>query len=97
MRWSVLACLILAACVAGEPTRDKVEPPPAPGVGFVHSIESTPASPAAGGSAGSSTKRVGVRMAADNSVQYFRTRAVGLKLGERVEITPGGELLHPTR
>ena len=77
--------------------KEAIEPPAAPGVGFVHSIESTPTHPAAGGTAGSSTKTVGVRMAHDNSVQYFRTRAVDLKIGERVEITADGYLLHPTR
>jgi hypothetical protein len=79
----------------GSPMKEAVEPPPAPGVGFVQSIESTPTSPAAGGTAGSSTKTVGVRMAHDNSLQYFRTRAVDLKIGERVEITADGHLLHP--
>jgi hypothetical protein len=35
-------------------------------------------------------------MAHDNSLQYFRTRAVNLKIGERVELTADGHILHPT-
>ena len=64
------------------------------GIGFVDSIVSAPASAAAGGSAGSSTKRIGVRMA-DNTIQYLDTRAVGLAVGDRVEITPDGNLRRP--
>jgi hypothetical protein len=94
-RFVVFALTLTAGC--GSPMVDSVEPPPAPGIGFVHSIESTPANPAAGGTAGSSTKTVGVRMARDHSVQYFRTRAVDLKIGERVEITADGKLQHPAR
>jgi hypothetical protein len=94
-RFAFFSLALLAAC-AGEPMKEAVEPPPTPGVGFVHSIESTPTHPAAGGTAGSSTKTVGVRMAHDNSLQYFRTRAVNLKIGERVELTADGHILHPT-
>jgi hypothetical protein len=93
-RFAFFPLALLAAC-AGSPMEEAVEPPPAPGVGFVHSIESTPTHPAAGGTVGSSTKTVGVRMAHDNSVQYFRTRAVDLKIGERVELTADGKLRHP--
>ena len=64
------------------------------GVGVVDSVTSSPASAAAGGSAGSSSKRVGVRMA-NNTIQYLDTRAVGLKVGDRVEITQDGMLRHP--
>lgn len=64
------------------------------GTGVVDSVTSAPASAAAGGSAGSSTKRVGVRMA-NNTIQYLDTRAVGLKVGDRVEITQDGMLRHP--
>jgi hypothetical protein len=66
------------------------------GVGFVDSITPAPQSAAAGGSAGSSSKRVGVRMA-DNTIQFLDTRAVGLKVGDRVEITPDGYLRNPAR
>lgn len=62
---------------------------PAPlraGVGFIDSI--TPV-PAAG-----ETKRVGIRMA-DNSMQYFDTSASGIRVGERVEITPDGYMKRP--
>ena len=93
-RLAFISLALLAGC-AGSPMVDSVEPPPLPGIGFVHSIESTPTNPAAGGTAGSSTKSVGVRMAHDNSVQYFRTRAVDLKIGERVELTADGKLRHP--
>jgi hypothetical protein len=64
------------------------------GTGFVDSIVSAPESAAAGGSAGASTKRIGVRMA-DNTLQYLDTRAVGLNVGDRVEITPDGNLRRP--
>ena len=64
------------------------------GVGVVDSVTSAPASAAAGGTAGSSTKRVGVRMA-NNTIQYLDTRAVGLNVGDRVEITQDGMLRHP--
>lgn len=74
-----------------------VAPTPAPlriGTGFVDSITPAPQSAAAGGTAGSSTKRIGVRMA-DNTVQYLDTRATGLKVGDRVEVTSDGMLRHP--
>ena len=93
-RLAVLLLALLAGCWTAGPMKDKAEPPPAPGVGVVQSIESTPANPAAGGSAGSSTKRIGVRMA-DNTIQYLDTRAVGLAVGDRVEITPDGNLRRP--
>ena len=64
------------------------------GTGVIDSIVSAPESAAAGGTAGSSTKRIGVRMA-DNTIQFLDTRAVGLKVGERVEITPDGNLRRP--
>ena len=99
-----LALALLAGCatedrVTAAPPPVVVAPAPAPvalrpGVGVVASIESVPASAAAGGGAGSSSKRVAVRMA-DNSMQSFDTRAVGLRVGERVEITPDGYLRHP--
>jgi hypothetical protein len=93
LRSGALALLFLAGC-AGEPMVEKVQPPPVPGIGVVHSIESAPEVAAAGGTAGSSTKRIGVRMA-DNSVQYFYSRATGLTEGERVEITADSQLRHP--
>ena len=94
-RFALLALALLAGCA----TQDKATPAPdsvalRPGMGFVNSIASAPASAAAGGTAGSSTKRVGVRMA-DYTLQYVDTRAVGLKVGERVEITSDGYLKQP--
>ena len=85
--------------VAPAPSAGTVVVAPSPtalrtGVGFVDSITSAPGSAAAGGTAGSSTKRVGVRMA-DNTIQYLDTRAVGLKVGDRVEVTQDGMLRHP--
>src|SRR5262245_19634396 len=70
--------------------------PPAPtalrsGAGVIDSLTSAPESAAAGGSAGTSTKRIGVRMA-DNSIQYLDTRAVGLNVGDGVDITSDGML-----
>ena len=50
------------------------------GVGFVDSITPVP---------NSSNKRVALRMA-DNTLQYLDTAAVGLNVGERVEITSDG-------
>jgi hypothetical protein len=64
------------------------------GIGFIDSVNSAPDNAAVGGSAGTSTKRIGVRMA-DNSIQYLDTRAVGLRVGERVEITADGNLRRP--
>jgi hypothetical protein len=75
----ILALALLAGCAANA---------------TVESVVSAPESAAAGGSAGSSTKYVTVRMDADGSLRSFDTRAVGLKAGERVEITPEGRLRH---
>jgi len=90
---SILALGLLAACAMTE----KIEPTPAAsGRGVVESIALAPESAAAGGTAGSGTKRVAVRMA-DGSLQVFETRAYGLKVGQRVELKPDGTIRHPVR
>jgi hypothetical protein len=91
----LIALALLAGCVS-EPMVEKIEPAATPGVGFVESITPAPEVAAAGGTAGSGTKYVAVRMA-DGTQQSFFTRATGLQAGERVEIAPDGWLRHPTR
>jgi hypothetical protein len=74
-----------------------VAPAPAPlaaGVGRVETIVPVPASAAAGASAPSNNKRVGIRME-NGVVQYVDTNAVGLSVGDRVEITPEGYMRRP--
>jgi hypothetical protein len=66
------------------------------GMGFVESVILAPENAAAGGTAGAPTKRIAVRMA-DNTLQFFDTRASGLRAGDRVEITPDGQLKHAFR
>jgi len=94
-RLAILLLLTLAGC-AGEPMLERIEPAAAPGVGIVESITSAPEVAAAGGTAGSGTKYIAARMA-DGTRQTFFTRATGLKVGERVEVTPDGYLRHPVR
>jgi hypothetical protein len=73
-----------------------VAPAPAPlqaGFGRIETIVPAPTA-AAGASAPSSNKRVGIRM--DNGVvQYLDTNAVGLSVGDRIEITGDGMMRHP--
>ena len=73
-----------------------VAPAPGPlqaGYGRVETIVPVPAS-AAGATAPSATKRIGVRM--DNGVmQYLDTDATGLSVGDRVQITSNGTMKHP--
>lgn len=92
-----LALLLLAGC-GSTTVVDSVTPAPgtAAGVGFIESVILAPENAAAGGTAGAPTKRIAVRMA-DNTVQFFDTRASGLKAGDRVEITPDGYLKHRFR
>lgn len=70
---------------------------PAPlvaGNGRVETIVPVPSSAAAGGTAVSANKRVGVRM--DNGVvQYLDTNAAGLSVGDRIEITSDGMMRRP--
>jgi hypothetical protein len=96
-----LICLgFLSACASHEPvTPAPVVVAPAPtalraGNGRVESI-TTVASAAAGatGSAASSVQRVAVRMD-DGTVQVVDTRATGLALGDRVELTRDGMIRH---
>jgi hypothetical protein len=80
---------------ATAPTAVVVAPAPAPlqaGNGRIDTIVPV-ASAAAGGTVPAGTKRVGVRM--DNGiVQYFDTTAA-VSVGERVQITSDGKMLHP--
>jgi hypothetical protein len=73
-----------------------VAPAPAPlqaGYGRIETIVPVPAA-AAGSTAPSSSKRIGVRM--DNGVfQYFDTNAADLSVGDRVQITADGKMIHP--
>lgn len=74
-----------------------VAPAPAPlqaGFGRVATIMPVPSVAAAGSTASSTNKRVGVQM--DNGVvQYVDTNATGLSVGDRVEITGDGFMRHP--
>ena len=89
-------CLLLsflAACVTEDTV---VVTPVTSGIGVVESVTLDPEHPAPGGAAGSPTKLIAVRMA-DNTLHYYGTRAIGLKPGQRVEITPDGVLRWPPR
>ena len=73
-----------------------VAPAPAPlqaGLGRIETIVPAPTA-AAGASAPSSNKRVGVRMDS-GIVQYVDTNATGLTVGDRVEITSDGYMRRP--
>ena len=96
-----LICLgFLSACSSYDPvTPAPVVVAPVPtalraGNGRVESI-TTVASAAAGatGSAANSVQRVAVRMD-DGTVQVVDTRATGLALGDRVELTRDGMIRH---
>lgn len=73
-----------------------VAPAPGPlqaGYGRIETIVPVPAA-AAGSTAPSSNKRVGLRM--DSGViQYLDTNAAGLAIGDRVEITTDGVMRRP--
>ena len=91
------ASLLALALAAGCAMTEKIElTPAASGRGVVESVELAPEMAAAGGTVGSGTKRVAVRMA-DSSVQTFETRAYGLKVGQKVEIQSDGHIRHPVR
>jgi len=95
----LIACSLVAAVLLGGCARsmtEKVTPTGQAGTGTIESIVPAPEIAAAGGTAGSGTKRIVVRMA-DGTLQSFETRAVYLKVGERVEIQPGGYIRHPAR
>lgn len=74
-----------------------VAPAPAPlqaGIGRIETIVPSPSAAAAGASAPSNNKRVGIRM--DNgTVQYLDTNAAGLAIGDRIEITSEGYMRRP--
>jgi hypothetical protein len=74
-----------------------VAPAPAPlmaGFGRIDSITPIPASAATGGTSPRPDKRIGLRM--DNgAIQYVDTAAVGLSVGQRVEILSDGRMRHP--
>lgn len=94
IRLACVALALLAGCARSM--TEKVTPEGRAGMGTVESIVPAPEVAAAGGTAGSGTKRVAVRMA-DGTLQVFHTRAVNLKDGERVEIEPDGYIRHPVR
>jgi hypothetical protein len=62
------------------------------GFGRIDSITSAPN--AAGGATAKPSSRVVMRME-DGSTQYFDTQAVGMAVGDRIEITPNGTMRHP--
>jgi len=62
------------------------------GFGRIDSIMVVP-NAAAGGTAPSS-KRIAMRME-DGTLQYFETKAEGLAVGDRIEITTNGTMRHP--
>ena len=73
-----------------------VAPAPAPlqaGFGRIETIVQAP-SAAAGASAPSNNRRVGIRME-NGMVQYLDTNAAGLSIGDRVEITGDGMMRRP--
>jgi hypothetical protein len=57
-------------------------------------IESIQVVPAAAGATVANSNRVVTRMD-DGSVQYFNTQAMGLAVGDRIEITKNGTMRHP--
>lgn len=63
------------------------------GFGRIESILAVPTA-AAGGTASNSTKRIVMRMD-DGSVQYFDTQALGVAVGDRIEITKDGTMRNP--
>jgi hypothetical protein len=74
-----------------------VAPAPGPlraGFGRIDSITPIPASAASGATSPRPDKRVGLRMD-DGTVQYVDTAAVGLSVGQRVEIMSDGRMRHP--
>ena len=92
---AALALALLAGCATTM--TEKIQPAPAvAGRGVVESIELAPEVAAAGGTVGSGTKHVAVRMA-DGNLQTFDTRAVYLKVGKPVELQSDGHIRHPVR
>jgi len=87
-----------AGTVVVPPATGTVVVPPAPlppqaGYGRVETIVNAPAA-AAGASAPSTLKRIGVRM--DNgTVQYMDIDSSSISVGDRVEITTDGKLRFP--
>lgn|SRR5690242_7316658 len=81
---------------ATTPSTVVIAPAPAPmqaGYGRIDTIVPV-TSAAAGSSVPSGTRRVGVRM--DNGVvQYFDTTAANISVGDRVQITADGKMIHP--
>ena len=60
-----------------------------PGFGRIESIAAVPPSAAAGGV--SNVRRIGVKMD-DGSMQFLDTQAPNLNIGERIEVTPEGNI-----
>jgi hypothetical protein len=61
-----------------------------PGLGRIESITALP-SASAGGTASSSTQRLGIKME-DGTVQYVDSSAVGVAIGDRIELTREGTM-----
>ena len=88
---------IIVPPVAAAPGTVIVAPAPGPlraGYGRIGSITPIPASAASGSTSPRPDKRVGLRMD-DGTVQFVDTAAVGLAVGQRVEILSDGRMRHP--
>jgi hypothetical protein len=74
-----------------------VAPAPMPlraGHGRIEAMVPVPAAAAAGSSVPGADKRLSIRMD-DGTMQYLDTAAPNLALGERVQITSDGRMIHP--
>lgn len=63
------------------------------GFGRIESIQVVP-SAAAGATAPSATRRIGIRME-DSTLQHFDTQAQGVAVGDRIEILANGTMRYP--
>jgi hypothetical protein len=74
-----------------------VAPAPAPlraGYGRIEAIVPVPPAAVAGSSVPGANKRISVRMD-DGSMQYLDTAAPNLAVGDRVQLTSDGRMIHP--
>lgn len=74
-----------------------VAPAPAPlraGYGRIEAIVPVPAAAAAGSSVPGADKRISIRMD-DGTMQYLDTAAPNIAVGDRVQLTTDGRMIHP--
>lgn len=64
------------------------------GMGRIQSILALPSGGVASGATNTASNRISAKMD-DGSMQYFDTQAVGLAVGDRIEITSDRMLRHP--